>query len=207
VGGGAYGAASHFAFLAGISDRRFAMSVAGWWLSRVCVARAGLASCPAMGGAMSDRVIETDKGTTRKGNSREEITVSDEEIRNTMFEIFGADGGERFRDAPWELLRHGANYITFRSLALIVKVFDVELGRGNLGVIKLLLELVAQLAKQGSIQPAVMQSFAELLIKSLEAESLEAETREAQAVMEEAPVKVSGEDPRSENPDLGHPGG
>jgi hypothetical protein len=101
------------------------------------------------------------------------------------------------------LLRHGTNYITFRTLALIVKVFEVELGRGNLGVIKLLLEMVAQLAKQGSIEPAVMQSFAELLIKSLEAESLEAEsleaeTREAQAVV--------GEAPRSEDPDLRHSG-
>jgi hypothetical protein len=166
-----------------------------------------------MGGAMSKAGAEVNE--TGKGSRREEITISDDEIKATMCEIFGPDGGERFRDAPWELLRQGVYHAMFKSMALMLKVFHVELKRGNLGVIKLMLELIDRIAKRGPVEPEVMQSFADLLIKSLEAESLEAEGLEAEGLAKEAPVEVPGDGcerwvsrggPGSEDPDVGHPG-
>jgi hypothetical protein len=138
------------------------------------VAGAGLASCLAIGGAMTkedEPGKEQGKEPTQKGSGKDGFAISDEEIKKTMLEIFGPGGGAEFRDAPWQLLRKATNYTTFRCLARMVKLFDVHFERGNLPALKMLFDLVALFEKNGSVQPGEMQSFAELLIQSLEAET------------------------------------
>jgi len=122
---------------------------------------------------------------TRKGSGKEEITVSEEERAATMRAIFGPSGGVEYRDDPWTLMRQAVNHATFTNVALIVKLLRVQLQRGNVAVIKLLFDFLDCLAKRGTMQPEAMQSFADLLIQSLEAETpVEMEPCDAERIVE-----------------------
>jgi hypothetical protein len=131
---------------------------------RVCVTGAGLASCPAMGGAMVDTDAEESGSTQVEG------------VGEPVREVVGESVGQKKtpavqRKTPTSLLEMTEEAVVDEFGSIIETIAVNIRGFKHLPSAKLLLELWDLAKRRGGVQPAEMQSFADLLIKSLEVES------------------------------------
>jgi hypothetical protein len=116
-----------------------------------------------MGGAMAD--------TERKDSGSAGVQVALESGTAIVGEVVGPEVGpaaSRKAPKPWAEVVDDAVNNGFASIveAILVNIRDFK----HLPSAKLLVDLGTLLKKNGGVQPEEMQSFAELLIKSLEAD-------------------------------------
>jgi hypothetical protein len=131
---------------------------------RVCVAGAGLASCPAMGGAMADTEVK-DSGCGC-------VNVGDKRVAAKVGEVLGPKMRRAVQRATPQMLQDLALEALGKELRSIVEaiVFNIK-EQKHLPSAKLLMDLAGYLKVHGEVEEAEMQSFAALLILSLEAET------------------------------------
>lgn len=140
----------------------------------------GFVSCPVMGGAMNE--------TEAKDSVDPCAEVAVEPVVAMVGEVVGPKIGHSARHDTPKSLGDLANGAVKDWRVEIVEAIVVNIkGLKHLPSAKLLLELDFLFTKNGGVQPVEMQSFADLLIKSLEADmAAEAKAAIGESVVVEA---------------------